>query len=153
MNTLAKLLLGRFSRRYDYDVRYLYELAQQSPGAFRRYLLIAPLAQYRKAAPASAYYAAKMVATRRADCGPCLNLVVQMAREDHVDEPKLQAILNEELNLLDDDTRLAVRYAGAVIDQAELELLEIRQTMIDRWGQAAAAEMSLAVTFGTFFQC
>ena len=151
MKVIAKWLLRGFSRRYDYDVSYLYELAEVSPGAFMRYLLIAPLSQYRRTAPADAHYAAKIVATRRADCGPCLQLVANMAREAGVDEELLAAILHDTPDHLNDNVRLAMRYADAVIDQNAVEVAETRDLVEATWGKAAVTDMSLAVTFGTFF--
>lgn len=151
MKTFAKLILGRFSRRYEYDVSYLHELAEVSPGAFLRYLMIAPLGQYRKTAPIDAYFAAKMVATTRADCGPCLNLVVKMAREAKVDEATVSSVLRGEADEANDDVQLAVRYANAVIDQDAVVVAETHELIVHRWGQAAITDMSLAVTFGTFY--
>ena len=151
MKTFAKMILGRFSRRYDYDVSYLHELAEVSPGAFVRYLMIAPLGQYRKAAPIDAYFAAKMVATRRADCGTCLKLVAKMAREANVDQTTVMSVLRDEPDGVSDDVQLAMRFANAVIDQDAVEVAETHQAIVERWGKAAATDMSLAVTFGTFF--
>lgn len=151
MKSIAKLLLGRFSRRYEYDVSYLHELAEVSPGAFVRYLMSAPLAQYRKTAPVDAYFAAKMVATRRADCGPCLRLVTNMAREAKIDEATLESVLRNQPDGLNENVQLAMRFATAVIDQDAVEVTETHDLIVKRWGQAAITDMSLAVTFGTFF--
>ena len=151
MKTIAKMILGRFSRRYDYDVNYLYEIADSSPGGFIRYLMMAPLGQYRKAAPVDAYFAAKITATRRADCGPCLNLVAKMAREAKVDQATVMSVLRDEPTCVSDDVQLAMRYANAVIDQDAVMVVETHQAIIERWGKAAATDMSLAVTFGTFY--
>ena len=151
MKSIAQLILGRFSRRYDYDVSYLHEIAESNPGAFLRYLMIAPLGQYRKAAPVDAYFAAKMVATMRADCGPCLNLVANMAREANVDKATVMSVLRDESDGVSDDVQLAMRYANAVIDQDAVRVTETHQAIVERWGKAAVTDMSLAVTFGTFY--
>ncbi len=147
----AKLILRRFSRRYEYDVTYLQEMAHVAPGAFFSYLLTAPLTRYRKAAPKDAYYTAKLVATRRFDCGPCLRLVVNMAREAGVDESTLRSVLGGNEEQVSDGVRLAMRYANAVIDQSAAELAELGETVASRWGQAAVTDLALAVAFGAFF--
>ena len=112
MKTIAKMILGRFSKRYDYNVDYLTELA---------------------------------------DCGPCLQLVTNMAREAKVDETTLKSILHDDQENLSDEVRLAMRFANAVIDQARVETAETSETVVQQWGKAALTDMSLAVTFGTFF--
>lgn len=150
MKWIANLVLPRFSRRYQYDMTYMHEMAENAPGAFFGLLLTAPVAQYRKAAPKEVYFAAKLVSTRRADCGPCLKLVVNMAREAGVAESTLISILSED-DQVSDHVRLGMDFATAVIDQSAVELAGLKQSVIDQWGRAALTDLSLAVAFGAFF--
>jgi len=148
---IAKLILGRFSRRYDYDLNYIYELAEVTPGAAVGWLLLSPLSKYRKVAPVEAYFAAKLVATQRSDCGPCVKLVYNLAREANVDKDTLRAILLDDQEHFSDDVRLATKFANAVIDQSALEISELSETIVSRWGKAAQTDMAVAVAFGMFY--
>ena len=112
--------------------------------------MTASAAQYRKAAPKDAYFAAKLVSARRADCGPCLKLVVNMAREAGVAESTLISILSED-DQVSESVRLGMEFAAAVTDRSAVELAELKQSVIEQWGRAALADLSLAVAFGAFF--
>jgi hypothetical protein len=156
MRRIANWLMRSFADRYDYDASYMGEYAAASPGGFWRYLLAMPFAQYRKRAPADVYFAAKLVATRRADCGPCLRLVYNMAREAHVDEVVIRAALTDEACAANDTTQardvdLVVRYANAVLDQDLLTVGEVGEALVERWGEAVLNEVAGAIAFGQFF--
>ena len=78
---IARHFINRFSGRYNYDATYLREMLTVSPTAFFRFAALSHLARHREAAPVEAYYAAKLVGALFEDCGPCAQLVVEMARE------------------------------------------------------------------------
>lgn len=152
----ANWLMGSFARRYDYDVSYMGEYAEASPGGFLRYTLAAPLMQYHKEAPLHVYFAAKAVATRRSDCGPCLRLVYRMAREAGVDEAVIRAALKDDIAGLNDPAQaaevgLAVRYANAVLDHDLETVSEVGEAILERWGRATLNEIAGAIAFGQFF--
>ena len=106
LNFIGKRVLPWFFRKFDYNGQYLLDIAEYAPGLFSRYLLSAPLSQYRKVAPLEPYWIAKLVATRRFDCGPCLRLVFNMAKAENVDERLLTAVLACGADL-DPDARFA----------------------------------------------
>ena len=156
MKAFANWLMASFARRYDYDASYMGEYADASPGGFLRYLLAAPFSQYQKRAPRHVYFAAKIVATRRSDCGPCLRLVYNMAKEAGIDEAVLRAALQDNVTGLNDrvqaeEVGLAVRYANAVLDQDLPTVGELGEAILDRWGRPTLNEIAGAIAFGQFF--
>ncbi len=151
MKTFAKWALSGFSKRYDYDVSYLHEMAAVTPSAFMKYLLATPLSQHCSAAPKDAYLAAKLVATRRADCGSCLQLVVNMAREAGMDDATLRAVIIGDVDQVANDIKLAMQYAEAVIDQSAVQVTGLGGQVVSRWGQSGRTDLALAITFGSFF--
>ncbi len=151
MNFLLKPLLKHFGKRYDYDVSYMMRLEDNAPGTLLRYFLMTPLAQYRRTAPPGAYYAAKLVAGKAADCGPCVRLVCNMAAEAGVDRQLLLHVLRGDDDALPDDVRDAVRFAHAVVDQNHETLNGTREAIHNRWGEGGVADLSLAIAFGGFF--
>ena len=129
MSSLFAPLLRNFAKRYDYDVGYVEEMNDAAPGTLWRYLVGSVFGQYRRAAPIEVYYAAKVTATKAADCGPCLRLVSNMAIEAGVDEATLAAILREDLDALDEATGLSVRFANAVSERDAKAEIDCRERL------------------------
>ena len=149
--SIANYLLADFSKRYDYDVGYIENMAEISPGAFYRYLLCTPLSSYRKTVPAKPYLLAKIVATRHFDCGPCLKLAINMAKESGLDDRKIDAALSDIPELLSADEYLATQYARAVVEQDAALLVELEGQIISRWGEAALTDFAIAIAFAAFY--
>jgi len=148
---IASYLLSGFANRYDYDVSYLENMAEISPGAFYRYLLCTPMSQFRKKAPLRPYLLAKMVATKHFDCGPCLNLVINMAREANLEDKTIHAALSGRGHSLSDDDALAVHYAAGIVNQDAVSLKDAEIRIIERWGEAALVDLAIAVAFAAFY--
>ncbi|GAB5500481.1 MAG: hypothetical protein PsegKO_27920 [Pseudohongiellaceae bacterium] len=148
---IAKFLLAGFAKKHDYDVKYLENMAAVSPGAFYRYLLTAPLAAYRKQVPGRVYFSARMIATKHIDCGPCLRLVINTAREAGVDASLLRAVLTDNVTVIPDDVALGINYANAVMTKDAVRIVELNKQITQRWGEAALTDLALAVAFAAFF--
>src|SRR6185312_10328154 len=76
---IARQLLRATSKRYDYDTTYLELMLEKSPSAFFKFASAAKAAGYREVVPAEASFTAKIVGAMAEDCGPCTQLVVNMA--------------------------------------------------------------------------
>lgn len=81
---IARKMLSRFEDRHAYNVDYMVEMLDRTPGAFFRFVKFMDLAQYRRDTPVAPYYAAKIVGALSEDCGPCTQLTVDMARDHGV---------------------------------------------------------------------
>lgn len=112
---IAGLFLDRFEKRYDYDVSYLRALLAASPAAFFKLAPCEKLAQHREAAPAEALFAAKLVGAMHEDCGPCVQIVADMAREAGVADAVVAAVLRREAGAMGEDARIAFRFADAAV--------------------------------------
>ena len=148
---IASYLLSDFANQYDYDVNYLENMANVSPGAFYRYLLCTPLSRYRKKAPLRLYMLVKMVATRHLDCGPCLNLSINMAREVKLDDKTIHAALTGNSNALSENDALAMQYANAVMEQDDAALKDAEMRIVGQWGEAALIDFAIAAAFAAFY--
>jgi hypothetical protein len=137
--------LAAFGRRYGYDVGYALELLAASRKGFLHYARISGMAAYRDGVPLEPWYAAKLAAVRAEDCGPCTQLVVDMAREAGVADALLRAVLRDDLAALDADSVLAVCYARAAIAHAP-ELQGLHDEVRRRWGERGLASLALTVT-------
>ena len=64
--------LTKEERRLGVSLDYLRHILRISLSAFFKFAKIMPMATYRKALPADAYYVARLVATKHEDCGSCV---------------------------------------------------------------------------------
>lgn len=136
--------IAKFERRYDYDMSYARELLAIDAGAFLKFGRVMALSRYARDIPADALFAAKILGTMGEDCGPCTQLVVQMAEEQGVAADTLRAVLARQPERLPADAQLAYRYAEAVLAHApEAEVL--RETVVQRWGRRALVSLAFAL--------
>ncbi len=138
--------LQSFSHRYQYDTTYMEELLEHSPTTFLKFSTLHLLSSHRRNIPVAPWNAARIRATVREDCGPCVQLVCNMALEAGVEPAIIAAVVALDFTALDEETALVVRFTELVMarDPAAYELrVQIRQ----QWGEAGL--ISLALTIST----
>jgi len=140
---IIKRKLAAFEREFGYDTSYLRNLLETDRKAFFAFVKIDAMASYRRDVPVTPYYAAKLVAIVDADCGPCTQLVVAMARKAGVDGAVLAAVLRGDDAALSPDVLLAVRFARAALAH-DPEADTLRDEIIVKWGARAVASLALA---------
>lgn len=133
-------------RRYGYDGGYMEEVAAVSGGGALRLMLLPLLSQYRGSAPVDLAAGAAVASTREGDCGPCLQLAVDMALEQGASARDLRRALAGEPERAG-TAGLGYRFARAAIDDGA-DLAQLRQEIIDRHGEAAVVALSIAAATG-----
>ena len=147
---LFRVGLRRYGRRYDYDPTYLEAMLDQAPGAFLAFSGVMMAAGYRSVAPPAAWFAAKLVGAVSEDCGPCTQLVVNMAREVGVDGRELRAVLERDADAMSPEVRAAVRFAEAIVGRTAEEDAA-RDEIRALWGEAGVVDLTLALSVGRVF--
>lgn len=150
IGTYLKRQFARFGTRYAYDTRYMVDLVDTDQRGALKLVFASFFTQHRFGLPSAPYYAAKVVATRHADCGSCLRLAIDMAVEHGVSLASLRLILSDEDVAAPADLALAARYARAVLDNAA-DLPSIIDQCVGRWGRGGVAGLAAAVTSGQFY--
>ena len=82
------------------SVDYLRHIVDTSPIAFFRFASILPFANSRKTLPSEAWFAAQLISIQHEDCGPCLQIAVNLAKQAGLDSSFITAVLerrNEDL--------------------------------------------------------
>ncbi|MDJ0949476.1 MAG: hypothetical protein QNJ94_11195 [Alphaproteobacteria bacterium] len=148
--SFAKRQLKAFSDRYDYDVTYMEHMLDVSPDAFFKFAGLTELAQHREAAPTEAFYAAKLVGALAEDCGPCVQLVVDMAREAGLSPGSIEGVLTRNFAKMDVDTALGFRFAEALVGRTP-DLDDARDVVRAQWGEAAVIDLTLGTQIGRVF--
>lgn len=142
---LARRAANAMERKYNYDSTYLREVADVSRGGALRLSLLSLLSGYDKGAPVDLWAGAAVASTREGDCGPCLQLVIDMALEKGANPGCLRAALQQDFDAAR-LTGLGFRFAQAAIaDGSELDSL--REEIIGQYGEQAV--ISLSITAAT----
>lgn len=142
--------IDRFERLWGYDAGYMRQLLAASPGSFIRFGLVSGMVDA-KAAPVSAVAAAKLVGTLAEDCGPCTQLVIDMAAAQGAPPDVLRALLAGEEAAMGADAMLAWRFARASLARDMEAADPLRDEIVARWGQAGLAALGLALTTGRMY--
>jgi len=136
--------LSRMERQWNYDASYMRELLDLSPWAFIKFGLATTLGR-RSEAPAAAMAAAGLVGTMTEDCGPCVQIGVDMSVAHGVPPQVLQAILAGDEAAMGPDAALAYRFAKASLAR-DLEASDAaREEVARRWGPKAVVALGLAL--------
>lgn len=150
IRSLLKLGFRRFGARYDYDTGYMETVADVSGRAALGLSLLPLYTQYRGPKAAVGVWAGAIIAsTREGDCGPCVQLVVDMALEQGVPADQIALCLQGSPEAAG-DVGLGFRFCqAAVADSPDLPLL--RDAIEQRFGAAAVTAASFAASGGRIY--
>lgn len=140
---LGHALIRRFERRHAYDAVYMHEILDASVPAFVRLLLAQALGAGAQGASAAARFAARFAAVRVEDCGPCAQLVIDMARAEGVPRAVVHAVVVGETGTLPDDVVLALRFAEAVLSRTMVP--ELEQALQAQFGARGRITLAYAI--------
>ncbi len=140
-----------FERKFDYDMSYTRDILGAGLGAFWSFTRIASPASYRKDVPLDAWYAAKIAAAVAADCGPCTQLVVNMAEREGVSAANLRAILANDEQAMTPDSALGLHFAQAVGARDLPKADTLRAEVLKRWGRRGLVSLALTIATSAFF--
>jgi alkylhydroperoxidase family enzyme len=136
-------VIRTFERRYDYDASYMHEIADRSLPAFVKLALAQAMNTHREGVSLDALFAARIAAVRFEDCGPCAQLVVNMALEAGVDPDVVRAIVARDLAKLPPDALLGLRLADAVLAHAPTD--DERAAVLARFGEKGLITLAYAI--------
>jgi hypothetical protein len=137
-------MLVRFGRANEYDVNYMLAMLDAAPRAFWKFGRATALANHREVVERAPWYAAKLVGVLAEDCGPCTQLVADMAHRAGVPIDQIAAVLRGDPMAMSDDNALAWRFASAVFASWP-ELDELREKVRRRWGDKGVIELTFAL--------
>jgi alkylhydroperoxidase family enzyme len=129
------------------SVDYLHHVADVSPAAFLRFASILPFASSRKVLPKDAWFAAQIVALQQEDCGPCLQITLNLARKAGVNADLLRAVLDGNCLELPPDIVAVLQFARSVTADAGhgSDVDALREVLRARYGERGLIELSYAI--------
>ena len=146
----ARRLLRRYSKHYGYDTSYLEMLLKESPAAFFKFAPLMKASRHREVVPIEASFAAGITGAKGEDCGPCAQLVVDMALEAGVPRDQIEAVVRRDVRAMNDSVVLAFRFADAIVRRSADED-EHRDAIRAQWGQKGVIDLSFALQMGRMF--
>ncbi len=150
LSWIARRALRTMSKRYAYDTSYLEMMLSQSPSAFFKFAPVMMAARHREVVPLEASFAAKLVGALAEDCGPCTQLVVDMALEAGMARELIEAVLRRDPRAMNSDTVLGFRFSDALARRSGDED-ENRDAVRARWGEKGVIDLTLALQMGRMF--
>ncbi len=142
--------LNSEEKKLGVPLDYARHILGTSLRTFFKFLKIMPLAEYRRALPPEPFYAARIIATRHDDCGECVQIAVNQARNAGIKSALLEAVLADRLEDLPEEVADACRFATAVIT-CSADLDAVRERIRQRHGEEALVELALTIAAGRFF--
>ncbi len=136
--------LGKFERTYGYDASYMRHVLGVSPASLLKFSL-GTQAPDHKAAPPEALVAAGLYGTMLEDCGPCVQVGVDIATANGVDPAVLRAIIAGDEAAMGETAALGYRFARASLARDMEACDPLRDEIVRRWGDKALVAISLGI--------
>jgi hypothetical protein len=147
---IARRMLRRASKRYNYDTSYLEMLLDASPSAFFKFAALAKAANHREVVPVEASFAAKIIGAMAEDCGPCTQLVINQALEAGMPGDQIEAVLRRNTRAMDAATFLGFRFADAVVRRSADDD-EYREAVRAQWGDKGVVDLTMVLQMSRMF--
>ena len=132
-------------RKYNYDVRYMQALLDSGLITFLKFLGFQSMSAHRGNLPPHLTFAARLSTILQEDCGPCTQLVVDMAIEQQVSPDVIRQVIERDIAKLPEDVSIVLRFTEYVLARAP-EANELRNEIVNRWGQEGLVTLSLAIS-------
>ncbi len=141
---LIKRKLNAEEKKLGESVEYIRHIVDVSPGMFFRFASIMPFANSRKVLPRDAWFVASIAALQHEDCGTCLQIGVNLARQSGVDPALIRAVLAGESDELSPELADVLRFTRSVLNASD-EDDGLRDTLRQRYGERGLIELSYAI--------
>ena len=144
LRTIIYRKLASEEKKLGASMDYVRHIVRVSLRAFFKFIKVVPLSEYRRKLPVDAHFVARLVATRDADCGSCLQIEVNLAKRDGVDTAILRALIDQKPHDLPDALNRVYRFAKGVVE-ANGEEDALREDIKTLYGEEGLVELSLAM--------
>ena len=142
--------LDGFEKQWGYDASYMRHVLRVNPASLLKFAMGTKAADFR-AAPSEALVAAGLVATLSEDCGPCVQVGVDIATANGVDPKVLRAIVAGDEAGMGETAALGWKFARASLARDLMATDPLRDEIVRRWGDKALVAISLAMVQGRMY--
>jgi hypothetical protein len=150
MKSLMHWYFRRFERVWGYDASYMHVVVDASPAGMLKFAFLQPMAQHREDVSKDAWHAAHLAGALSEDCGPCVQLCVDMATRDGMDPGCLAALIRGDIDAARSDAAFGFRYGMAIATGADTALALVDQAR-KRYGERGLISLAFSVTTARMF--
>lgn len=136
--------MAGFESEWGYSMDYMREVLGLGLKPIKRFMDAQAIGTYRVGISEPAAYAAKILGVMAGDCGPCVQLVVDMALRAGVSPAALADLVAGELDRLPDDMRLPAKFTRALLARTD-DLPGLRERVRETYGTAGLVSVAYAV--------
>jgi hypothetical protein len=129
---------------------YQRDMAAAAPGSALRLQEIARLIRENQSVPEHVSLMAALGATMAEDCGDCVQIYVNLARQAGIDKSIVKAALENRLSDLPGDLKLGFCF-GRVVSENDPMLLEKGAALEARFGRKALVDLALVIAMARFY--
>ena len=140
----------RFERTWGYDASYFHDVVSASPSAARKFMFLQPMAQHCEGVSKDAWHAAHLAGAMAEDCGPCVQICVDMATRGGMEPEKLAALIRGDIDDAGSEAAFGFRYGMAVATNADTTLSLVEQAR-KRYGERGLVSLAFSVTSARMF--
>jgi hypothetical protein len=144
---LRRLILSRITaaeKKLGVPLDYCRFIIRTSLRASLKFAKFLAVDEYRRVLPPGPCYVARIVTTRHEDCGTCVQIAVNQARQAGVPAELLRATLDGNLDALPEELQEAYHFAESVLS-ANRDEDAWRERIRLRYGDEGLIEMALAI--------
>lgn len=131
------------------EMDWAYRLRDIAPGRLIRFSFIKTVEGPRQITPPGVFHSAGLAAAMAEDCGPCVQIHVNLALKDGVAAETLAALLKRDLASADPDTALGFQFGEAVARGDDAE--HLREAIASKWGERGVIELSFTIATARFY--
>ena len=150
IKSLMHWYVRRFERQWGYDAGYMHDVVDASSSATRKFMFLQPMAQHREGVSEDAWHAAHLAGALAEDCGPCVQICVDMATRSGMDPEKLAALIRGDVDDAGPEAAFGFRYGMAVATNADTALSLVEQAR-KRYGERGLVSLAFSVTTARMF--
>jgi hypothetical protein len=136
--------LDKFEKTFNYDASYMRHVLRVNPASMFKFSL-GTQAMDRTAAPPELLVAAGLYGTLQEDCGPCVQVGVDIATANGVDPKVLRAIIAGDEAAMGETAALGYRFARASLARDMEACDPLRDEIVRRFGDKALVAVSLGL--------
>jgi len=136
-------VIDKFEKQYGYDATYMREILAASRSGFFKFTVAQVMNLHREQVAPDAWHAARIASARHEDCGPCTQLVVNMALEARIDSAIVRAVVARDFARMSADAAFGVRLAEATLAHASTD--ELRTEALRRYGERGLISLAYAI--------
>ena len=130
-------------KQYGVPLDYMRYLAEHSTGATLRMARFARIAEQAPNLPPTVACVAGIVSAMADDCGTCVQIGVNIAKQRGVSRDILQAVVRRQPDDLPDELRDVYHFAEAVTTSVDDD--ELREKLRQRYGDRGLIDLGLAI--------